>query len=121
MNAGIESFEVSKDNPVYTSYNGVLFSKDMTKLILYPFALDAEDFIVPDGVTEICADAFYKKETLATVTIPSSVMQIGENAFFGTPLSDIYYEGDAESFEKIIIGYGNEDFLKATIHYNCKP
>lgn len=39
--------------------------------------------MIPDGVTEIAADAFYECINIKNITIPDGVTLIGGGAFFG--------------------------------------
>lgn len=50
----------------------------------YP-AFDPVSVTIPEGVTEIGANAFRNCGRLATINLPSSLTTIGENAFAGTP------------------------------------
>lgn len=49
---------VSEDNPYYADVDGVLFSKDMTRLICYPCGKTGHTYIVPDTVETIGKFAF---------------------------------------------------------------
>jgi hypothetical protein len=96
-------FTVDAANPSYSSAEGVLFDKNQTRLIRYPF-LKAGPYATPLSVTtidnyafsfcvgltsieisqsvkEIKDQAFIYCRNIATITIPSSVTVIGENAF----------------------------------------
>ncbi len=75
------TFEVSENNPNYCSENGVLFSKDKTALLAYPWVLEAESYTIPDGVTTIGENAFYNCDDLTSITIPDSVTHIMTYAF----------------------------------------
>lgn len=46
-------------------------------------ALDDEEIVIPDGVTEICDRAFYNHSRLKKITIPASVTVMGEFVFWG--------------------------------------
>lgn len=60
------------------------------------------NLIVPDGVTIIVGPSLADtQENLDTVVIPSSVTEIGESAFYNTPLKNIIIQGAVE-----IIGSG---------------
>lgn len=60
---------------------------------------------LPSGLKEIKLCAFEYCDSLASITIPSSVSTIGNNAFFGCPaLSDIKFEGSCEQWSKISLG-----------------
>ena len=57
-NFSLKEINVSPDNPVYSSDNGVLFSKDKTRLITYPAGKTAAAFEIPNGVKTIDPEAF---------------------------------------------------------------
>ncbi|MGJ8641871.1 MAG: leucine-rich repeat protein [Luteolibacter sp.] len=78
---GLTSFDISAANINYSSRAGVLFNKSQTLLIQYPAGLSG-DYTVPSSVTNIGERAFYFCHGLANVTIPSSVSIIGERAFY---------------------------------------
>jgi len=78
---GFKSITVDKDNPVFTSEDGVLFNKDKTVLLRYPTGNSAKSYTVPAGVTTIGYAAFVSSAKLTSVTIPDSVTTIGDSAF----------------------------------------
>lgn len=82
---GIESFVVSSDNPMYSSVDGLLCSKDGKTLI----AGLKGDLKIPDGVTNIGAGAFYACWKLKSVTIPPSVTNIALCAFYMSGLTSV--------------------------------
>jgi len=73
---------VAENNKNYCSVNGVLFNKDMTRLIQYPASKTDTEYTVPDSVTEIVGRAFCKCGILENITIPDTVTEIGEYAFY---------------------------------------
>lgn len=73
---------VSPDNEIYTSIDGVLFSKDMKTLINYPQGKSGSEYTVPDTVTSLEAYSFFSCASLERVFIPDSVTQIGDCAFY---------------------------------------
>lgn len=56
--AAVERVVVDEDNPYFCARDGVLFNKDMTRLIWYPYGKQGETYTVPDGVKEIGPCAF---------------------------------------------------------------
>ncbi len=77
----LTAIEVAAGNHVYSSLNGVLYSKDMNELISYPCGKRGA-FTLPSPVTTIGDYAFYNCKGLTAVEIPNSVTSIGEWAFF---------------------------------------
>ena len=71
---------VSNDNTVYASEDGVLYNKNKTTLISYPGGKNGL-YIIPDSVTTICSSAFYEGSGLISVAIPNSVKNISWGAF----------------------------------------
>jgi len=77
----IEGFTVDGENADFKSVNGVLFSKDGTKLIRYPVAKKVSSYTIPNGVNSIEKYAFDRCSTLESITIPKTVNKIGAFAF----------------------------------------
>lgn len=92
----IKSFNVDSENPYYSSdENGVLYTKDKTKIVNYPVGSEAESFIVPEGVTVIGKEAFYACQNLKKVTFSSTVTTVDEHAFM-----------TSYSLEKVVLNDG---------------
>ena len=51
--------------------------------------------VIGNGVTSIGGEAFSSCSQLKSVTIPAGVIYIGDSAFRYTPLSEVYFKGDA--------------------------
>ena len=67
-------------NEYYTSVDGVLYSKDMTKLVCYPCAKEGKSFDIDSKVTEIGTSAVFMT-LLENITFPSGLTTIGRHAF----------------------------------------
>lgn len=89
----LKEINVSEDNPYFTSVDGVLYNKDMTVLLVYPNGkapLETNDegkvvgggeFTVPETVKEIGENAFYICSNLRTIKFSDNVEKIGDKAF----------------------------------------
>lgn len=114
-------FKVDEDNENFSSEDGVLFSKDKTKLIAFPSQRKDTSYIIPDGTVTIDAYAF-NLGGFTQIGIPDSVTFIGEAAFLGcNSLSDVYYSGSETAWNNIdIYAYGgsNRKLINAAKHYN---
>lgn len=76
----LESIGVSASNPSYSSADGVLLTRDGTKLVQFPAGSRDASYAVPDGVESIGEYAFVHC-SLRSVTVPESVISIGSCAF----------------------------------------
>lgn len=109
----LENIDVSENNTNIASVDGVLYSKDMTVLMLYPCGNTQEMFVVPDGVERLrdgaCRGNPYLKEVrlpdsltcmgystfsndtaLETINIPESCEIIGQEVFRGTDIKSLH-------------------------------
>ncbi len=99
----LEKFDIEESNPHFTIVDGVLFSKDKTKIIAFPCGFKSKHYPVPEGVKVICEGSFLDSQiesitfplslqiiegwafrfcsNLKTLEIPDSVTEIGELAF----------------------------------------
>ena len=75
----ITAFNVSEENPYYTSYEGILYSKDGKKVIKSP-AKKRGSVKLHDGTEDICENAFAFSD-IQSVTFPDSLKRIERSAF----------------------------------------
>ncbi len=94
VGADLNNIYVSEENKNYKDVDGVLYSKDGTKLLVYPLGKTAETYAIPDGTKTLASYAFIgrgaagKPEILKTVIVPSSIIYVESDAF-----THNYYEG----------------------------
>lgn len=72
---------VDKNNPDYSSENGILYNKDKSVLILCTQSNPLKELHIPNTVNEICEDAFTGNKYLESVYIPNSLKIMGDYAF----------------------------------------
>lgn len=77
----LETILVYGDNLDYYTIDGVLFNRDVTKLICYPKGKSVSYYYIPDTVNIIGDYAFYNCSYLLNVFIPASVNTIGHYSF----------------------------------------
>lgn len=77
----LAEFQVSGNNPVYSSMDGMLCSKDRRQVICFPAGKTS--CTLPDTVTSIADNAFSGCKNLTLLTMSDSIVSIGTNAFKG--------------------------------------
>jgi len=77
---GITEFIISKNDTIHSTLDGVLFNKNKSKILLYPYARSNE-YTIPDSVTTIGDGAFAGCRNLSKIILPNSIISIEDNAF----------------------------------------
>ena len=95
----LAEINVSGDNPIYSSVDGVLFSEDKSVLICVPMNISITSYHLSTDVRAIAAFAFED----------------------GSKITSILYEGSISEFQKIEILEGNDYFKKISITLNYVP
>lgn len=91
----LKSISVDGENTVYIDIGGVLYSKDLEKLICYPAGKEESSISITDKVLEIKTMAFYNCDRIKLIN----------------------YNGSASSFRRIKVGAGNESFEDAIVTF----
>lgn len=102
----VKEFRVEAGNPYFIAVDGVLYSKDMTRLVAVPHAKSLtykipatvkeigygafvgcplKEIVIPEGVTTIAPYAFANCPNLRRVTCPSTVTRVDGTSFEETP------------------------------------
>ncbi len=79
----LERIDSNEYNCNFSSIDGVLFDKNITKIIYYPKGKTTTIYSIPQSVMSIGEYAFYDCVSLNSITIPDSVTTIGKYAFYG--------------------------------------
>lgn len=89
----LQNYIVEEGNPNYYSHDGVLYTADKKTLLYYPIGKSGSTYIIPEefGVTEIASSAFYSAK-ITSITIPSTVVTIGDNAFNASKIQTVNIE-----------------------------
>lgn len=81
---------VSPSHPTLTAIEGVLYNKEVTKVISYPTTKSEATYTVPHGVTTIGIGAVASNHYLTKVILPDSLVLIDDYAFSScSSLTDI--------------------------------
>lgn len=101
----LTSFVVEEGNAHFKTIDGVLFSTDETTLVAYPAGDMNDHYIIPETVTGIAEGAFRFSKALATIEIPDSVTELGDEAFYGSGVVTLTIPGSvAQIGSKVFYG-----------------
>ena len=91
----LEAITVDASNSVYADIDGVLYTKDLSKLICYPAGKSENSLLLSSKVVEIATMAFYNCSSLKIVN----------------------FDGSLSAFKRIKVGAGNECFENAVVTF----
>lgn len=126
----LKEINVESENKTYLSIDNVLFTKDGTSLLLYPYGKEGEKYIIPETVTkineqafggnilkvvtaneglkEIGTLAFDNLASLEAISLPSTLERIGHRAFWGcNHLMDI----SCKAYYPPTLGYNSSNYF----------
>lgn len=103
------AINVAPNNPAFTSCDGVLFSKDMTTLCLYPVGRPANTYTIPTTVTTIGDYAFYAAKKLSHLYLPEGLTTIGHAAIYGCEgLTDLAIPANVTSISEYAFAFSSK-------------
>ena len=127
-NQNLDAFEVSPENEYFVSVDGVLFTKDMKKILFYPCGKGSElskkmevlqyaSYVIPEGVEVIGEHCFWECYYVESLTLPSTLKVIEEKAFYAmSALKGITLPEGLEVIEKdVFTNCNNETFSSIVI------
>ena len=88
----LENIIVDSENENYISKDGVLFTKNVVRLVYYPTHKASEKYVVPGTVKYITQGAFVEAKTLKSLTITPNVEKLGINSIPKKGLEELYFE-----------------------------
>lgn len=114
-NEALEYINVSKDNPYYTSINGVLYDKEVTRLIHYPKHRRNSEYIMPNTVTFMMslshreAGALAYLHNLKTIRLSDGLTELPAGTFH-----------DCKKLTKVDLGNGIEVIDEPEVFTGCE-
>ena len=101
----LEAFRVDAGNAYYAVGSAALYSADFATLYLYPDAAKALNHTVVSGTKHIFDAAFSGNAYIETISLPSSLLTIGKDAFASCEkLKTVVYAGNAAEWEVLSQG-----------------
>ncbi len=79
--SAVDNVTIAAGNAYYKAVDDVIYTKDGKQLVYYAPKINATEYVIPDGVTNICKAAFSNCNVLKKVTIPEGVTVLPTKAF----------------------------------------
>ena len=113
----LDNISVSINNTVYSGEGNCLIEKATNTLVR-----GSNNSVIPKSVTAIAQAAFRKANGITSLTIPVSVITIGNYFIADSTITEINYEGTEEQWDAIeksakMWNYGNRDVV---VKYSAK-
>ena len=116
--SALQSLTIDSRNSAFAAQEGVLYSKDMTQIVVFP-AYKQGSYTLPTSVATIAAEQFLNS-AITSVTLHSGVTSIGANAFDGSAITSIvlpaglatlgdYAFANTESLGAVTFGIGDDE------------
>ena len=126
----IMAFYVDDENPFFTQEGGVLYTKDMSVLKIFPLALYIKEFRVPEGVKTIGEYAFRDNKNIKNIVLTESTTKIETSAFNRSAIRNInlpsnlteirmWAFANCKNLESIILPDGIEE-LSSHVFSGCE-
>ena len=79
----ISKINVAEGNSHFASENGVLYTSTFDELLIFPVNYESNSYVVKDVTKIIAPYAFVNSKKISEVTLPSTLVRIGTDAFIG--------------------------------------
>ena len=126
----LQEFEVDENSNFFTAQTGILYTKDMQELVKCPMAMYSAEYIVPNGVKVIRAEAFATCTNIKRFYLPETLTTIGECAFENCEMASIripqtvteigeFAFNNCNNLESLVLPEGIKKIQNMTLH-GCK-
>ena len=94
-NLNLDRIEADPMNTHFKSVNGVLFSYDLSQLLLYPYTSTYVSYQIPEGTIEL-VNGFGRTINLKELIIPESLEILPKYAFYASSIESIIFAGESK-------------------------
>lgn len=101
-------------NKYFSSKEGVLYSKDGTRLVCFPPGLVEQNMTLPEGLKAIDAAAFFGNTVLKEITFPASLEEIGPKAFANCGLTTFTVSANVRKIGEGVV-YNNKSLTSFVV------
>ena len=90
----LKDMTICDENPDYKSISGIVYSKDGKKVVFCPIGRTGHVQI--QNGTKIISDSAFMNSQISVVTIPASLVTIGDSAFESSKLEHVYFSSNSQ-------------------------
>lgn len=94
----LENITVSEENESFTSVDGILYSKDMKRLITVPSGIKTKTLTIPESV-EILSKNAMRDVNISSLKLPSTLKTIESYAISVSDLANLIIPGSVEELQ----------------------
>lgn len=111
--SSVENFNISANNAYFCTVDGVLFSKDMSKLYSFPLGKNTTEYVIPESVTTLGTSSFGLCKYLKDIYVHENVTNI-EQTMFGNANHPMVHTPSGSAMEQNCIenGYRYDNIMK---------
>lgn len=102
----IVAYEVDSANPYFSVIDGVIYSKDLSKLVAFPSAYPYKHFVVPASVKVIGYSAF-SESNLESINLPHGLITIEGRAFEASRIRRITLPDTVTSIGELVFRWSS--------------
>lgn len=96
----LAAINVNSQNAFYESLDGVLFTKDLVSIVLYPPKKSGTSYQIPNNTSRIGDQALYNvPTTLKTIYLGSNLSVVTGNFVFGSPITKVVSSGKLSNID----------------------
>ena len=85
--SGVQEVTISESNTSFCSIDGIVYDKEVKKIIYCPTEKEVNNFVVPSTIITINDRVFYNRKLTGSLTLPDGLVSIGNSAFYNTQIS----------------------------------
>lgn len=116
----LTALTVDETNPYFTVQDGVLYSKDLTRLLWYPYAKADSEYEIPASLTSIDSYAFAGNTYLTKLKLTDNITSFADNTFKDCNyLKNVVWDGSYDRYYAILheggLGTGNDVIKSASV------
>lgn len=98
----IKEIHISPESTNYKSVDGIVYNKDMTKLLAYPPYKEGTTYEIPETVTELSVASLSNNKYIENLIIPETITKIGWGCFQDSSFKSLTFPKDISNIDTLV-------------------